>query len=82
MSSFTGVLKKSYAQESSREYSRIISAAVINQKFCELLLSNPARALNNGFSGESFNLRDDERARVSAIHADTLSEFAAKLSVL
>ena len=45
-----------------------------------MLLANPAQALTRGYGGESFNLKADERERLSSIHASTLSEFAAELA--
>ena len=40
----------------NREFSRLISAAVVNQRFCNLLLINPMIALSTGYNGESFHL--------------------------
>ncbi|MEN6436684.1 MAG: hypothetical protein ABFD14_07710 [Anaerolineaceae bacterium] len=82
MSSFSAIFSNSYAKTSANEYSRIISAAVVNQKFCKMLLSNPAQALSSGYGGESFHLKAEERERLSAIHASTLSDFAAQLAYL
>ncbi len=65
-----------------QEYSRLLSAAVINRNFCNMLLSNPAEAITNGYSGEKFNLSKDAEERVASIHASSLQEFAAKLSAL
>lgn len=62
------------------EYSRILSAAVINQRFREKLLNNPAKAIASGFNGESFELTDDERKALSALKGLSLSEFAMQLS--
>lgn len=64
---------------SSREISRILSAAVINRNFCELLLANPGKAIANGYRGQPFHLPRDERARLASIHASSLAEFAAQL---
>ncbi len=82
MCNYSAVLTAAGYEETqtAREFSRIISAAVINRRFCEMLLSNPEGAIRNGFSGESFDLKEDDRIKVSSIHANTLSEFAAQLS--
>ena len=64
------------------EYSRILSAAVINSGFRNMLLKDPARAVSGGYSGERFNLSREDRNRLSSIHASSLAEFAAQLSEL
>jgi len=62
------------------EYSRILSAAVINRSFREKLLSDPALAIASGFNGESFDLTDSEKKELSALKGLTLSEFALQIS--
>jgi hypothetical protein len=59
--------------------SRLVTAAVVNQTFCQLLLNDPARALDAGFSGETFQLTPDERRTVLAIRATSLADFARQL---
>ncbi len=63
-----------------RELSRLLTAAVINQRFCHLLLNFPDKALATGFNGESFRLARDEKERVLAIKAKTIVEFARQLA--
>jgi hypothetical protein len=63
-----------------REYSRILTAAVVNEKFRRLLLTNPEMAIRNGFGGEAFNLAKDETERLSAIHAASLADFAKQMN--
>jgi len=60
-------------------YSRIISAAVINERFCNLLLKDPEKAINSGYSGETFELNLEDKRRLSSIRANSLSDFASKL---
>lgn len=67
------------SRPSSQEISRILSAAVINRNFCELLLANPGKAIANGYRGQPFHLPRDERARLASIRASSLAEFAAQL---
>ena len=62
------------------EFSRILSAAVINRNFREKLLSDPALAIASGFNGESFDLTDSEKKELSALKGLTLSEFALQIS--
>jgi hypothetical protein len=80
MSSFSAVFSNSYSNTTSNELSRILAAAVVNKRFCSMLLANPAQALTRGYGGESFNLKTEERERLSSIHASSLSEFAAELA--
>ena len=63
-----------------QEYSRILTAAVINLQFRQLLLSNPAKAIDAGYNGESFELAREEKKRVAAIRATSLADFATQLS--
>jgi len=64
------------------EYSRLLSAAVINRSFCNMLLSDPSKAITNGYSGEKFNLSQEAQEKVTTIRATSLQEFAAKLAAL
>ncbi len=64
------------------EYSRILSAAVINSGFRKMLLSDPVQAISVGYSGEKFSLRTDQKTRLAGIRADSLADFAAQLSKL
>jgi hypothetical protein len=72
--------KQSPNKSTSSEYSRILSAAVINTKFREMLLSDPVKAISNGYSGEQFDLDREDQNRLATIHATSLAEFAAQLS--
>jgi hypothetical protein len=68
--------------QKDREYSRILTAAVVNEKFRRLLLSDPAQALKVGFGGEAFHLAADEKRRISRIQVKTLAEFAKQMNIL
>jgi hypothetical protein len=63
----------------SQEYSRILSAAVINANFRSMLLNDPATAVTGGYSGEKFNLGNVEKQHLSSIHANSLADFAVQL---
>ena len=65
---------------SSPEYSRILSAAVINSSFRSMLLNDPAKAIAGGYSGEKFNLDHADQKRLSSIRADSLADFALQLA--
>ena len=62
------------------EVSRLLTAAVINHSFRSMLLSNPAKAIAGGYSGEWFQLGSTQKRRVTSIHASTLTEFATQLA--
>jgi hypothetical protein len=69
-----------YAAPKEREYSRILTAAVVNEKFRKLLLSNPELAIRSGFGGEAFHLAKDEADRLSMIRAASLADFARQMN--
>ena len=66
--------------KSSPEYSRILSAAVINSGFRQMLLNDPVKAICGGYSGEKFDLNSDDKSRLASIRAASLADFAAQLS--
>jgi len=62
------------------EYSRILSAAVINRQFRDLLLSDPDKAISKGFNGESFQLSVEERQEIKSLKGLSLKDFASQLA--
>jgi hypothetical protein len=70
----------SHSVKSSPEYSRILSAAVINSGFRQMLLKDPVKAICGGYSGEKFDLNSDDKNRLASIRAASLADFAAQLS--
>jgi hypothetical protein len=60
--------------------SRLLSAAVINQEFRDLLLTEPAAAVSAGYNGEPFQLETDEQELIRTICATSLADFARQLS--
>jgi hypothetical protein len=65
---------------SQQEISRILTAAVINTRFRQMLLSNPARAIAMGFGGEAFHLGIEEKKCLASIQATSLADFASQLA--
>lgn len=59
---------------------RLLIAAAINPRFCTALLTDPQRALQAGFGGESFPLSQTTVDRLVSIRASTLPEFILKLN--
>jgi hypothetical protein len=64
----------------SANISRLLTAAVVNQGFCKLLLSNPEQAISRGYNGEAFRLDRHEQELVLSIHATSLADFAGKVT--
>ncbi|MDZ4160223.1 MAG: hypothetical protein U1B80_10620 [Anaerolineaceae bacterium] len=62
------------------ESSRLMTAAVINQRFRKMLLTDPATAIASGYGGEAFSMGSEEKSRILAIRASTLEEFARQLT--
>ncbi len=62
------------------ELSRLLAAAVVNPKFCRLLLEDPELALEADFQGESFSFTDEERDLIKSIRADSLVDLANQLA--
>ena len=69
-------------REMRPEYSRILTAAVINQQFRNLLLNDPNQAVSLGFNGESFNLSSKEKDELSSLKGLSLADFASQLARL
>jgi hypothetical protein len=61
------------------EISRLLTAAVVNEGFRKMLLTNPELALSKGYKGETFHLSKEERNRIASIHATSLTDFAAQI---
>jgi hypothetical protein len=77
---FSDFHKKDDHTQKEREYSRIMTAAVINERFRKLLLTNPGLALKSGYGGEAFHLAAEESTRIAAIRASSLAEFARQMN--
>jgi hypothetical protein len=60
--------------------SRLLTAAVVNREFCNLLLANPAIAVATGYNGEPFDLATEEQELIFSIRATSLADFAEQLT--
>jgi hypothetical protein len=58
---------------------QLLCAAVVNDRFRETLLHNPAHALTTGYFGHSFSLTPEERQLVLDIEANRLEDFASEV---
>lgn len=71
--------ESSHSSEGNKpEIGRLISAAVVDRNFCDLLLHDPSTALEKGFYGERFRLSSRERQFVLTVKATSLTNFAAQ----
>jgi len=66
-------------RQCSAEFSRILTAAVINKRFQRKLLENPIRAIDGGYGSERFHLSNYERSMVAEIRASSIEDFASQL---
>jgi hypothetical protein len=59
--------------------SGVFSAAVVSRSFCQMLLSDPQRALKQGYMGKSFNLSAEDTALIVSLNAGSLPDLAQQV---
>ena len=62
--------------------SKLFEAAVVNRQFCQLLLSQPEAALQQGYLGNSFELTREEQALIISIRANSLPDLAQQVTTV
>ncbi len=62
-----------------KSLNQLLCAAVINGRFRETLLRDPAQALASGYYEHSFSLTAEERDLVMGIRAQKLEDFAEQV---
>lgn len=62
--------------------SKLFEAAVVNRQFCQLLLSQPEAALQQGYLGNSFDLTLEEQALIVSIQANSLPDLAQQVTAV
>lgn len=67
-------------QSSHNGLARLFAAAVVNKQFCQMLLTDPERALEEGYQGETFLLTGEERELLLSIRAISLSDLAKQVT--
>jgi hypothetical protein len=72
--------KTSTGPSFDKESSRLLTAAVVNRRFRQMLLADPGRAVALGYGGEAFHLRSDEQESIARIQASSLEDFARQLT--
>ncbi len=60
----------------------VLAAAVVNEEFRSLLLSDPSAALKKGYLGQAFALSPEESADLLSIRANTLTDLAKQLIII
>jgi hypothetical protein len=59
--------------------SGLFAAAVVSRSFCNLLLSNPARALEQGYMGRTFPLSAEVTSLIVSLNAQSLKDLAQQV---
>lgn len=62
------------------ELSRLMAAAIISPKFCNLLLKDPDMAIQTGYQDENFSFSNGERDLILSIRTDSLTDLASQIS--
>ena len=70
------------APPAQKEVSYLLSAAVVNRRFAECLMTDRAQALDIGYAGRRFQFSHADRERILGIRASTFQEFAGELHKL
>jgi hypothetical protein len=58
---------------------QLLCAAIVNDRFRDVLLRDPAQALATGYFDQSFSLTSEEQDLVTDIRAQRLEDFAAQV---
>ena len=58
---------------------KLLCAAMVNKKFCQTLLKDPATALDNGYFGYKFMLTQEQGSFIRDIQAISLEDFAEQV---
>jgi hypothetical protein len=58
---------------------QVLCAAVVNDRFRQTLLRDPAQAISGGYQGQNFALTSEERDLVTGIQARQLEDFANQI---
>jgi hypothetical protein len=66
-------------QTSHRGLSSVFAAAVVSQSFCQLLLSHPQQALQQGYMGKQFQLSAEDSSLIISMNARSLKDLAKQV---
>jgi hypothetical protein len=59
---------------------RLFAAAIVSRQFRDALLREPEAALANGYLGQPFPLTEYEKALITSIRAESLSDLAKQVN--
>jgi hypothetical protein len=59
--------------------SGLFTAAVVSKSFCNMLLSNPEKALAQGYLGKTFALSAEDASLIVSLNARSLSDLAKQV---
>jgi hypothetical protein len=65
--------------ENESEINRLISAALVSERFRALLLDDPRKAIETGYNDETFNLDPQVVEAISSIRATSLDAFVREV---
>jgi hypothetical protein len=66
-------------QSSHAGLSSVFAAAVVSQSFCQLLLSRPEQALQQGYMGQQFRLSAEDTSLIVSMSAHSLKDLAKQV---
>jgi hypothetical protein len=66
-------------QSSHAGLSSVFAAAIVSQSFCQLLLSHPERALQQGYMGNQFQLSAQDSSLIMSMNARSLKDLARQV---
>lgn len=67
-----------YQQGKAGEMSRLINAALVDSRFCSMLLNQPEQALEQGYNGELFQLSSTDKRFILTAKAASLTDLASR----
>ncbi len=76
---FTKMPLKIDPQENHSGISGLFAAAVVSQSFREMLLSDPERALRQGYLGKGFGLSQADASLIISLNAKSLPDLAKQV---
>ena len=59
--------------------SGLFAAAVVSKSFCNLLLSAPQKALQQGYMGKTFALSPEDASLIVSLNAQSLPDLAKQV---
>jgi hypothetical protein len=76
---FTKMPLKIDPQDNHSGLSGLFAAAVVSQSFREMLLSNPEKALKQGYLGKGFDLSQADTDLIISLNAKSLPDLAKQV---